>query len=44
MSGPSELPFTGSVLTLPLLIVGLTMTAVGAILRRIGAKDAQGGA
>jgi LPXTG-motif cell wall-anchored protein len=33
-----ELPFTGSVFTLPLLVIGLLLTLGGWILRRVGAE------
>jgi LPXTG-motif cell wall-anchored protein len=34
MSGSGELPFTGSIFTLPLIVIGLTLTLAGWILRR----------
>ncbi|TML70643.1 MAG: LPXTG cell wall anchor domain-containing protein [Actinobacteria bacterium] len=35
MSGSGELPFTGSIFTLPLVVLGLTLTLAGWVLRRV---------
>ena len=40
MSGSGELPFTGSIFTLPLLVLGLTLTLAGWVVRRLGRENA----
>lgn len=34
-----ELPFTGSVFTLPLVVLGLVLSAAGFVLRRLGRAE-----
>jgi len=40
MSGSGELPFTGSIFTLPLLMIGMTLTLAGWVVRRLAREDA----
>jgi hypothetical protein len=34
-----ELPFTGSVFTLPLVLLGLVLTVAGVVMRRLGREQ-----